>query len=471
MTLAELLQQARERLTTLLAARQSATDALTTLRSQLDAEGSTVTTEQVREAIAARDAFDPQIEEARARVAELQDELARDEAATALAREHAPAAPSRASGVQVGAEPETYRRHGEHSYFRDLWMATNYGRRESIERLVRNDREVEHAVRSSDEVRAQMRAIGTTDGAGGEFVPPVWLVNEFEALARPGRVIANRIRNEPLPAGTDSISLPRVTGGASTAEQTTQGNALSETDMTTGSATSAVATIGGVQTVNLQLVEQSPINIDTIVLQDLADDYAVRIDTFVISNNAANKRGLLNVTGINAITYTDATPTVPEVWPKLVDGKRQVHNGRYKPAQEVYMTPTRWAWFEAALDANNRPFVSDSMASAIPLLGISEGAVPEGFVGTIRGLSLPVFADANIPSNLGAGTNEDRIIVIRKDDVTLYEGARKAEAFRETKAKEAQVVFRLYAYAALMSERAPKAISVISGTGLVQPTF
>lgn len=467
----ELIRQARERLASLLAARGSATEKLGELRTQLSQEGSGVTEAQVTEAIAARDAFDPQIEEARARVAELEDERARDDAATALAREVGPAAPSRASGVQVGSEPETYRKNGEHSYFRDLWMASSYGRRESIDRLVRNDREVEHAIRSSDTVREQMRAIGTADGAGGEFVPPVWLVNEFEKLARPGRVIANRIRNEPLPAGTDSISLPRVTGGSSTAEQTTQGNPLSETDMTTGSATSAVATIGGVQTANLQLVEQSPINIDTIVLADLADDYAVRIDTFVISNNAANKRGLLNVTGINAITYTDATPTVPEVWPKLVDGKRQVHNGRYKPAQEVYMTPTRWAWFEAALDANNRPFVSDSMASAIPLLGISEGAVPEGFVGTVRGLSLPVFADANIPANLGAGTNEDRIIVIRKDDITLYEGARKAEAFRETKAKEAQVVFRLYAYAALMSERAPKAISVISGTGLIQPTF
>lgn len=32
-------------------------------------------------------------------------------------------------------------------------------------------------------------------------------------------------------------------------------------------------------------------------------------------------------------------------------------------------------------------------------------------------------------------------------------------------------MFRLYAYAAVMSERSPKSISVISGTGLIQPTF
>ena len=77
--------------------------------------------------------------------------------------------------------------------------------------------------------------------------------------------------------------------------------------------TAAVATIGGVQTVSLQLVEQSPINLDELVLGALADDYAQRIDLFVINNNATNKRGLLNVSGVNAVTYTDATPTVPEV--------------------------------------------------------------------------------------------------------------------------------------------------------------
>lgn len=34
---------------------------------------------------------------------------------------------------------------------------------------------------------------------------------------------------------------------------------------------------------------------------------------------------------------------------------------------------------------------------------------------------LAVFLDANIPTNLGAGTNEDRIIVARFDDDLLFE--------------------------------------------------
>lgn len=457
MTLDQLLASARESLSTLLAERASRTTAIATMRDQLGTDAA-ITESSVTEVISARDALDPQIEAATARVAELEGELARDNVAAELA---ARITPTRVSGVTVGAEPETYRRGGEHSYFRDLWMSQTYGRRDATERLVRNDAEV-FAVRAADGVTG-------TDGAIGEFVPPIWLVNEFEKLARPGRVIADQIRNQPLPGGTDSISLPLVTGGSSAAEQT-QGSAFSQTDLTSSSTTAAVTTLGGIQRASIQLVEQSPINIESVILQDLAAEYAKVLDTFVINNNAANKRGLLNVTGINAVTYTDASPTVPEIWPKIVDAKRQIHKGRYLPATHVFMHPDRWAWFEAALDANNRPYVSDDLASAIPLLGATDGNVPEGLAGKIRGLNLPVFLDPNIPTTLGGGT-EDRIIFTRSPDITLYEGAIRSEAFRETEAKTGQIVFRVYTYAALMSARAPKSISVISGTGVVAPTF
>jgi hypothetical protein len=82
-----------------------------------------------------------------------------------------------------------------------------------------------------------------------------------------------------------------------------------------------------------------------------------------------------------------------------------------------------------------------------------------------------VYVDPNIVTNAGAGTNEDKIIVARSTDVLLYEGTPQAEAFRETKADQLSVLLRFFNYAALHSERYPKSISVISGTGLVPPTF
>lgn len=118
------------------------------------------------------------------------------------------------ASVQVTSEPSTYRKNGEHSYFRDLASAQMRGDREALDRLTRNDREV--------------RAINTTDTSGGEFVPPLWLVDEYVRLARASRVAADLVRNLPLPAGTDSINLPRITTGAAVATQSSQNTGFQE---------------------------------------------------------------------------------------------------------------------------------------------------------------------------------------------------------------------------------------------------
>lgn len=450
MDMGTLIAQAQERRGELLAQRQAHTDGLRAMRDRLDSDPA-VTPEAVDAAVAARDALDPQIAELSARIAELEDEQARDQAAAALAATYTPR-------VHVQSEPEVYRAGGKTSYFRDLFHARQRSDRDAIDRLVRNDRQV-----------METRAIGVADGGIGEFVPPAWMVAEFEKLARAGRVTADLLRKQPLPAGTDSISVPLVSGGSSVAEQT-HGSAASETDMTSTSATAAVATMAGTQTVNLQLVEQSPIDIDGLILADLAAAHAVTVDTFCISNNATGKKGLLNVTGINAVTYTDSSATVPEFWPKLVNAQYLVHANRFLPARAVIMHPRRWAWLQAALDSSNRPYVSDELAAAIPLLGQSGGSIPEGLAGTIRGLALPVFLDPNIPTNLGGGT-EDAVIVARPEDIVLYESPIQAGVAEQTAYKTLQVVFRLYNYVALQSARAPKSISAITGTGLSAPTF
>jgi hypothetical protein len=91
----------------------------------------------------------------------------------------------------------------------------------------------------------------------------------------------------------------------------------------------------------------------------------------------------------------------------------------------------------------------------------------QGYVGTMLGL--PVYVDALIPTNIGAGTNQDRIIVARFADLRLYEGNVRAEAFPQTYANQLSVFVRLYNYASFQPARYPKSISVIDGVGLVAP--
>ncbi|MGW4050801.1 phage major capsid protein [Streptomyces sp. NPDC004779] len=400
---------------------------------------------------------DTEIDELRTRIKDLEEDEERERRAAQTLAEHRQAG-ERREHVTVVSEPETYRKGGGTSYFSDLFRAQQRGDREAIERLQRNDREVQ-----------EKRALTTTDGGVGEFVPPLWMVEDYVRLARAGRVVADQLASAPLPSGTDSISLPRLATGTSTAEQTSQNTAVSNTDATSNSVTASVATIAGQQVVSQQLLEQSPVNMDSILLADLAADYAVRLDTFVIANNAASKRGLLNVSGLNAVTYTDADPTVGEAYSKVGDGIQQIHTGRFMPPDKIFMHPRRWAWFTVSLDTAGRPLVvpvAQMPQNAIAAMG---DVTSEGFVGTLQGL--PVFVDPNIPTNLGAGTNEDRIIIARSSDVILFEGSPRAEAFRETYANQLSVLLRFYNYAALHSERYPKSLSVVSGTGLITPSF
>ncbi len=472
MTLAQLIERARQDLAQALEARGTAQNALIQLRGNVD----TATDEQVTAAIAARDAADATVRERQTALDDLLAEEEREAEIAALSQRHDVTARMPAGAGQGGArvtDPEVYARGGESSFFRDLYRASARGDRNAQDRLIRNDRQAADQLRSfsSDQLRSvgmQQRALTTTDGAGGDFVPPLWLIQQFIELARAGRVVADNVRNETLPGGTDTISLPRLATGTAVAEQATQNTAIQNTDATTGSISAAVATIAGQQVISQQLLDQSPVNMDEILLADLAADYAIKADVFVINNNAANKVGILNVSSINAITYTDASPTLGELYPKIADAIQQVHTGRFMPPTKIFMHPRRWAWALSSLDSAGRPLVVPAVG-AFNSVAEANGVVSQGFVGTLQGL--PVYVDPNIPINLGSGTNEDRIIILRSDDVILFEGSPRAEASNQPGFANLSVNLRFFNYLALHAGRFPKSISVVAGSGLITPTF
>lgn len=398
------------------------------------------------------EALEAEYNQLAAEVAEVEARRAR------VAERHTAGKVDRPKGGAQVTEPETYRKGGKNSYFRDLYRATHKSDYDAAERLQRND----------SEVRA---GVTTVDGAGGEFVPPLWMIQNFVELARAGRVTADQLAKEQLPSNTDSISLPRVATGPDVAEQlpADQNTAIQETDATTNSVTAAVATIAGGQTISVQNLEQSPVNMDGILLRELAKDYAVKLDTFVLNNNASNKVGLLHVTGRHEVTYTDASPTVGGLYPKVADAIQRIHTNRFDSPDRIVMHPRRWAWLTAALDEQGRPLVVPAAQAPQNVIAMAGGVSAQGFVGSMQGL--PVFVDPNITTTHGAGTNQDRILVFKSDDSILFEGTPRAEAFRETKANTLSVYLRFYNYAALHASRYPASISVIDGTGLAAPSF
>ena len=392
-----------------------------------------------------------------ARIAELQEAEVREAAAAA----HHVALGAAEERVSVVNEPNpVYRKDGAQSFFGDLFRAKVQGDTTARSRLV-----------AAQETRAG--DLTTVAGAGGQFAPPLWLIEDFVALARPGRVTADLTNKQELPGGVSSVNLPTVATGTSVGVQATQNSAVSQTDLTSSSVSSSITTIAGQQVIALQLLQQSGIPFDQVILGDLARAYAVALDGQVLngSGSSGELTGILNTSGVNAQTYTQATPTVTgagQFYSQVVQAINLVNTNRYLPPTAIVMHPRRWAWVLNALDTANRPLVVPN-GPAFNQLATGSDVVAQGVSGTLLGL--PVYVDPNIPTDLGAGTNEDRVLVLRADDLWLYETALSTASFDATYANQASVLYRALAYSAFIPNRYPKSISVIAGTGLVTPTF
>lgn len=388
-----------------------------------------------------------------------------EERAALSARTRAMSGDTGTASWSIGHEPGPYRRDNltEHSFFRDLHYASK-GHADAADRLRRNN-----------EARGlESRALGNTGaagGSGGEFAPPLWLVDEYVKLARPGRVTADVFTKNELPAGASSINVPKVATGTTVAPQTTQNTSVSQTDLTTNSLSSGIVTVAGKQVVSLQLLEQSAIPFDQVILGDLAAAHATQIGQQVItgSGSSGQLRGYLTATSTSTQTWTQSTPTVTGFYGMLGALQSTIQTSRYAPPDTVIMHPRRWSWLASYTDTTGRPLVVPSDQPGYNNLAAESNANGAGKVGRVLGMD--VFVDPNIPTNLGSGTNQDVVLMTLRGDLMLWETEVKAETFTEPYSDSMGVLFRIYNYAACIVDRYAASLGTLSGTGLVAPTF
>ncbi len=376
------------------------------------------------------------------------------------------AAQARAAAGETGTwsvgGSATYRPDGS-SFFADLINARR-GDRNAVDRLARNN----------SERGLESRALGNTNatgGSGGEFAPPAWLVDEFVKLARPARVTADLFHKEPLPMGVASINIPRISGGTTTAVQTTQNTTVAATDITTAALSSNVTTIAGKQVVSRQLLDQSGIPFDRVILQDLAADYARQVGAQAILGTGVTGqlRGFLTpTTGTNVITWTQASPTAGLFFSQLARLQGLIAASRFAPADCVVMHPRRWAWLASYMDSTGRPLVAPVAGSFNSMAQAGDNRA-QGQVGSLLGMD--VFVDPNIPTTQGVGTNQDVVLMMVRDDIWLWESELRAEAFEAPYAESLGLLFRCFGYLAMVPERYPASLGSIVGTGLVAPVF
>jgi len=296
-------------------------------------------------------------------------------------------------------------------------------------------------------------------------------MSQFIELARAGRAYANLANTQPLPPGTDSINIPKVAAGTSTAIQTADNASVSETDIDDDFISAPVRTIAGQQDMAIQLLDQSPVSFDEVIFRDLTADHATKTDLQVISGSGVSGQvtGVRGTSGIETVTYTDGSPTVAKLYSKVADAVQRIHTLRFMAPTVIVMHPRRWAYLLAATDSTGRPLVvpdAGNPQNAIATLG---AVAAEQVVGQMHGL--PVVTDPSMPTTLGAGTNQDVIHVLRASDLLLYESGLRSRVLPEVGSGTLTVRLQVYGYLAFTAGRYPKSIVEIGGTGLVAPTF
>jgi HK97 family phage major capsid protein len=367
----------------------------------------------------------------------------------------------------VTREAMTYDRDGKNSFVRDMIGAQLRNDRDSWDRLARHQHEV----------AVETRDISRTDGAGGDFVPPIYLINEYAEFARAARVTADLVTNMALPAGTDSINIPQITTGTLAAFQSADNTATTTRVMVSSTVTAAVRTISGYENVSIQLVEQSPLagGLDRLVFGDLMADYALQLNTAVVGagdGTSGTLKGLITLgadtTNGIPVTWTETTPSAPNGLIAIAKAISKVTTNRYKAAEAIVMHPSMWYWFASQVDGSSRPLV-------VPVTGASQAfnaagtvtnpGAPAGLVGTIQGV--PVFIDATLPKTYA--TNQSPILVGKFSDSYLFESGVKTRVLPDVLSSNLTVRFQVYGYAAL-AHRFNKSVSAISGTGTVAPS-
>ena len=405
------------------------------------------------------------------KVAQLKTAKAAEDSADVQLRERhvdpqaAPRLPAYDQVVRVGMEERTYnpgnaRRGGP--FVRDVSRAFLYRDPEAESRLIRHMRE-ERVERGQYIERAAGDA-GT--GAFAGLTVPQYLTDMYAPKARALRPFADACNQHDLPADGMTVNISQITTGATTALQASEFDAVSATSMDDTLLTENVQTAAGQQSLSRQAIERGT-GIEDVTMNDLQRSLATTFDSTLI-NQATTGLAALGV----ATAYTDASPTGPELYPKLLGaaaGVEAVLLGFAMPDIAV-MHSRRWYWLNAQMTTSWPMFGQPGISPQLAGINLAEtygagvrGVLPNGMV---------VIVDNNCPTTIGAGT-EDEIYVAASDECHLWIDPAAPQFIRaeQPKAANLAVTLVLYMYFAYSFRRFASSVGRVSGTGLIAPVF
>ena len=402
-----------------------------------------------------------EIEKLDARIEQISEIETRKTAANELAKRVEVSTPNATpvGGWKVTSEEPTYHARGKNSFLADAMNAEFSRDFEAQERITRYNRELQ----------VEKRDVGTAAFAG--LVVPQYLVDLYAPLARAGRPVADICRKHVLPAQGMTVNISKVTTGTAVGYQAAENDTATETNIDDTLLTVNVNTIAGMQDVSKQAILRGA-NIEDVVLADLISAYNTKLDYGILNGSGSSGEPTGITTALTAVvTATDASPTVAELYPKIVDGIQRVQSAVFQGPNYIIMHPRRLGFFLAGVDDQKRPLVVPNANGPMNAVGTYSG-LGYGQTGQYSMLGLPVITDANVTTTNGDGSNEDLIYIVSSDEMHLWE-APQMPTYVRFEQPDGKVAIRivLFGFSAFTAQRRPLAGAIIGGTALVTPSF
>lgn len=297
-------------------------------------------------------------------------------------------------------DPGHYTRSSSNSFFSDLFHARSLDDGDARQRLMEHNRALDMA------------------GEGPGVIPPVWMAEEFQTLARQQRKVANAVRNIPLSSAAP-ISMPKQTAGTdeTIVEQANENGATTFTDLWDSGVdtVSPKATAGG-QKVSRQMLDSSNPAVDSLIYSDLVAAYNLKVEAKVAAAMVASAGAAVETYATNA-AWSSASEAGADsyVGDALIDAAVAVRVDRKLPADILVATVGRYASLLKLKDSSGRPLIPAASAGLSNVLGRGDVAV-DGYLDTA---ALSILATDGLPA-AGASTAEN-VLAARSADVILFE--------------------------------------------------
>lgn len=354
------------------------------------------------------------------------------------------------SGKAVNDADDPYAA-GNISVFQDIRMA-NKGDAAARERLTKG---FEGAVFEGKALNSEGKAMSEgTAAQGGYLVRPQVerqivqareLDNVLRGLCSKLNVTSNSIQ-------LDQLGLTTTAGWVEELLQKPEG-----TGMTLATVTASVFTAAGLATISNQLLADSNPAVDGLVTADLAKRLiALEEAAFIAGTGTGQPLGILNTPGIGATPL--ATTAILDLLDAILDAIADVETDHGAPSA-ILMHPRTWTRILKSRDAQGAFYIDPAGGVQDPRTGLR---------GPVKSLwGYPVVTSNRMPTNLGTGTNESRVIVgdfrealiLDRQGITVDESSHVYFTTNQT-------VFRAEQRVGFTAARTPQAFNVVGGAGL-----